>query len=247
MMRRLALLLLSFTAAFDDEHVLSPRCAALFTSHDAATHLRRDDAYLLPVASDANRTCTHDLYRSPKTGSTALYNQVQWDAALRSHVCWSLGAQRSSGWHTRPDEAHARPIVVALRHPVEHWASSTLFYARHEVDDKWSLPNGTVDLGAVFESFRSKATAEHGKTGQSKYVLRRPDFDDVVVCVGGGARPIHEQLRDRFRDPRICEVPVANKLGREQTPLAADARAWLEDYFASDMAIWAHFCGSPVR
>ena len=60
------------------------------------------------------------------------------------------------------------------------------------------------------------------------------------------AAPIHEQLRDRFRDPRICEVPVANKLGREQTPLAADARAWLEDYFASDMAIWAHFCGSPV-
>ena len=36
-----------------------------------------------PLAPRSNHpNCTHDLFRNPKTGSTALYNSVQQDEAL---------------------------------------------------------------------------------------------------------------------------------------------------------------------
>ena len=55
----------------------------------------------------------------------------------------------------------------------------------YAVSRAWSFNVRRVylhDLGADFERFRSKATAEPGKTGQSQYVLRRPAIDAVGVC-----------------------------------------------------------------
>ena len=80
-------------------------------------------------------SCSHDLFRVPKTGSTALYNAAQTDAALHKNVCWNNGLE----WHREPLVNNSRPILVALRHPRE------LLLSHMKYQGYWTGDNSTID------------------------------------------------------------------------------------------------------
>ena len=212
--------------------------------------MKTDAGYLLPPA-EKNESCTHDLFRSPKTGSTALYNAAQWDVALRRHVCWTVRVQQRSDWHKRPTVDHPRGVIVAFREPLDHWVSSNLFFHRRDLNRyRISERSGTVDLNRYVESFKQAAKDAHGKTGQSKYLLRpedRPGFDDAVVCVGGGHRPVHEQLRRIFDDPEICARAASVRRpsrARERAPPQVKSRSPTNCLSSTRPCLQTTLCGS---
>ena len=167
-----------------------------------------------------NPACTHRLYRNPKTGSTALYNAVQEDEALRKHICW-----QGEIWHAEPPR-DGPPIITALREPMERLASATC---------SWSL-----------ESEAGGNTLRYNKP-QSLFVRGRDD--DIVLCVGSKHPPVHEQLRARFNNPDIRDVSVENESGDPEckahlsnSVLPEDLRGSVEE----DRLLWEKYCGGSI-
>jgi len=79
--------------------------------------------------------CKYDLFRVPKTGSTALYNAAQTDPALHKNVCWNNGLE----WHREPRVNNSHPILVSLRHPRE------LLLSHMKYQGYWTGDNSTID------------------------------------------------------------------------------------------------------
>lgn len=193
--------------------------------------------------------CSHDLFRNPKTGSTALYNALQTDAALAAHVCWRFPRARNAEWHQTPG-AWDRPVVVALREPADHWASFAAYQLRRNATAVRALVRGgRLDLNAVADGLRA-ARAAPRVTPHDQHAFiptgDRAGMDDLVLCVGGAAAPLEDQLRSHFRDDAICPVPRENShpsdLPADRAPLSAENAAWLEAGLKDTYAAWRRFC-----
>ena len=218
--------------------------------------------------------CTHDLFRVPRTGSTALYNAVQEDDALHAHVCWRLAKLEVIGMHEPASISHARPIIATIREPIERFISLAGYSG-------WAGRQGVVmtsgvDINRFVEQYRNicltprptivgrrkrqrlgkeeraDPCCDESAPSQAAFVLHRErappaGTKDIYLCVGGGAPPLVEQLRDAFSDQAIRSVPWENV---EHNPRVAPADrltssniAWLrENKLRGEYAVWEYHC-----
>jgi hypothetical protein len=198
------------------------------------------NSVILSDRAARSESCQHDLFRIPKTGSTALANALFTDAALVSHVCTPRFVSPLK--HDRPRPGHPRGIVVTLREPLARWmsversgmVSHSLMYS----------PGNLTDFNLLAQHYRNpKNWYSRGSwLLQASYVLPsprvRPDGTltpkDVYLCIseppgvlhdavangdGTGSNSsevavqleaIHVQLRNAFADKRIAPIPIEN-------------------------------------
>lgn len=202
------------------------------------------------VAPRANDPlCTHDLFRNPKTGSTALYNAVQEDEALHRHVCWSHGLD----WHAQPKESERRPVLVSLRHPLHRFVSLLTYHLARGAS--------TLDVNLLVARWRAdykgytKIIAAAGT--QHEFSLRRnaSHFGDVYLCDEPDRPTAHEQLRAAFGDETIAPLPCENVQhvgggGSAGTALlvarlSEEHRTFLAHHLAADVQAWRRHCDAP--
>lgn len=126
-----------------------------------------------PIANHPG--CTHDRFRAPKTGSIALFNAAQLDPRLHRWVCWD--AKR--GVHTPPRPNHPRPVLVALRHPVNRLASSLAY------SDWLQNSTATVVVGSSLPPVALRLTSDNYGPDPDR---RRDAADPADVVVSSPTR-----------------------------------------------------------
>lgn len=177
---------------------------------------------VLEHAKPDHPNCTHDLYRLPKTGSTSLYNAVMRDPSLHRHICWLRTHKRDGHkWHIPPPKKDTRPIILALREPVE--------LLRSHLEYKDYITNASTPVEA-----RTIKT-------MSWVASRNKSSADIYLCNGGGNPDIHVQLRVYFHDTSIKNIADENHNPRVRTILT-NGRPLLHFAHPSDLAVWRREC-----
>jgi len=190
--------------------------------------------------------CTYDLYRVPKTGSTALFNAVMLDNALHRRVCWN----NAHDWHKPPTENTSHAIIVGLRHP----ESLALSHMRYE--GYWKKANNTIDPhkwlaakskrrgGGVVSFTPSIRPPTDGRAHLlTPYVLERTGKDDIYLCIGNGYPALDTQLRVRFADESIHNIPLENvNHRREGIHFTTQDLPLLLYWLRWDLVAWRKHC-----
>ena len=211
-------------------HPIDNRLNALTRRHPNAN---KNPSQLLPSRPPSD-TCTHDLFRNPKTGSTALYNAIQLDDNLASHVC-------ATSWkHKKPRQNHPKPIISTLREPTERFLSQVRYGSNRANQGAPNLEH--IDLQDTKDLMRVKRS--HQELKQTDFVLHRPD--DLVLCIGDGMPTLHEQLRTVFDDENIESIPFenVNRHNSHVTPqMLSEATALkLRDHLREEYETWNQYC-----
>mmetsp|Transcript_14157 Transcript_14157/g.23560 ORF Transcript_14157/g.23560 Transcript_14157/m.23560 type:complete len:382 (+) Transcript_14157:199-1344(+) len=192
-------------------------------------HEREPSVLVKPRADSPN--CTHDLFRIPKTGSTALYNAVQLDPFLHEHVCWNR-FHHNRTHHALPNSPRHFPIVVAMKHPLK-MIESGFAYSNFKTND-------TTDVH-VNASLRNRKGPQYYNL--HIYSFTRRHEEDVILCVDDKHPDMAEQLRRAFRDDRIASIPFENVNHRTRRIISI-GKPLSEFVHPFDVAAWEMACGA---